>query len=44
MLQSAHMSVCLSVSCPQLKNSAFYGYGYYRTVIGNPMMEVEPTV
>jgi len=38
-----HLSVCLSVPCPFLKNGAFYVYGYYRTLTGNPMLEVEHT-
>jgi len=25
------------------QNGAFYGYGYYRTFIENPMLEVEST-
>ena len=26
---------------PTANNSAFYGYGYYRTLIGSPVLEVE---
>jgi len=37
-------SVRLSV-CPIAQNVAFWGYGYYRTLIGSPaMLEVKPTV
>ena len=36
-------SVCLSHSQPLARNGAFYGDGYCRTLIGNPMLEVEPT-
>jgi len=25
------------------QNGAVYGYGYYRTLIGSPMLEVKPT-
>jgi len=36
--------VCLSVSpIPKLINGAFYRYVYCRTLIGNPVLEVEPT-
>ena len=36
--------VCLPVcSMPQLQNGAFYGCGYYGTLIRNLMLEVEPT-
>ena len=34
------MSVC---PIPVAQNGAFHSYGYRRTVIGNPMLEVEPT-
>jgi len=30
--------ICLSIS--QIKNGAFYGYGYYRTLIGNPIVSL----
>jgi len=43
--QCCNLSVHLSV-CPMSlakKNLALYGYGYYRTLIGNPTLEVEPT-
>ena len=26
-----------------LNNGAFYGYGYYRTLIENPVLEIKPT-
>jgi len=43
MLRSVPLSVCLSVPCLYLNNGAFQGYGYYRTLIGNPVLVVEPT-
>jgi len=44
MLQSVvRPSVCLSLPCPCLNNGAFYGCGYCRTLIGNPVVKVEPT-
>jgi len=38
--QSVSLSVCLCVPCPQLNDGAFFGYGYYRTSIGNRVLEV----
>jgi len=31
------------VRLSDVKSSALYGSGYYRTLIGNPVLEVEPT-
>jgi len=40
---SVRPSVCLSVPCQRLKNGAYlqYSQGYYRTLIGNSMLEVD---
>jgi len=35
------LSICLSVPCLSLNNSAFQGYGYYRMLTGNHTLEVE---
>jgi len=43
MLRSICLSVCLSVPCPLVNNGALYGFCYYRTLMENPMLEVEPT-
>jgi len=42
-LMSCTLSIHPTVPCPQLKNGPFYDYGYYRTLIGNPMLKSEPT-
>ena len=44
-MQCSGPSVCLSVclSHAPAQNGAFWGYGYYEILIGNPLPEVEPT-
>jgi len=37
-----HFYVCLSVPSLWGRNGAFQVSGYYGTLIGNPMLEVEP--
>jgi len=41
MPHSARLIVC---PMPLAQNGAFQGYGYCSTLIGNPMLEVPPTV
>jgi len=45
MLRVRHIrpSVCLSVLCAPTLTTVLLGNGYYRTLIGNPMLEDEPT-
>jgi len=38
-----HLSVHLSVCPTSVNNGAFYGCGYYRTLIGNRVLEVKLT-
>jgi len=40
---SVRLSVC-PMSLAQKRCIAMWGYGYYRTLIGDPMLEVEPIV
>jgi len=41
LMRSKRPSVRLSISVCPMHNGAFYGYDYYRILIGNPMLEFE---